>query len=92
VTMLRAHEGLALDVDAAAAAGGAAVACEVRCDRAAWRETRAIGTPFGEVQLPGVGYQRVRGSFVAAPGTSRLLSLGIEGERLVAVVLDVVAP
>jgi hypothetical protein len=87
----RALEGIALDVQASLAGGGTALSCEVRYDRSVWRGVRSFGTVHGAVELPELGLQRFRGSCVVPLGSSRILSVATDGDRVVAVVLAVAA-
>ncbi len=79
--------GASLDVQAAGAAGGAAVACEVRLDRSTWDGSRALATEHGEIEAPTLGLLRLRGGCEIPLGSTRIVGVGIEGEQATLVLL-----
>src|SRR5204862_276364 len=85
--VLQALEGTSFDLQADLCLGGAAARLEVRYDRSTWRGQRAWKTRHGDVDLPDLGIQRVRGSCVVPLGSTRLLSTAVEGDRVVLVLL-----
>lgn len=76
-----AFEGLSFDADVVPAAGGDALACEVRIDRSDWRGLREVRTRHGDVECPTLGLLRLRGSVVVPLGASRVAGLWVEDGR-----------
>ncbi len=81
------REGISLDVEAAVAAGGAGVQCQVRLDRSSLEGMREATTPHGVVECPDLALLRARGGLVVPFGATRLVGLGIEEGQATLVLL-----
>lgn len=79
--------GLSLDVSAGSAAGGAAVACEVRLDRSTWDGARTVRTTHGDVDCPTLGLLRLRAGTLVPLGETRLVGVAVDGETATLVLL-----
>jgi len=83
-------EGLSLDVLAERSLAGDAVWCEMRLQRSTARETRQVPTPYGAIECPSIGVQRVFGSFALPVGGSRIVAAHLDGGVVTLVIVSAV--
>ncbi len=70
--------GFSLDAACRPAAGGAAVACDLRLDRSTWNASRDVRTQHGDIECPTLGISRLRGSTLVPLGTLRIVGATLE--------------
>lgn len=76
--MRSALVGYSCDVGCRPAAGGAAVACDLRLDRSTWNSSRDVKTEHGDIECPTLGISRLRGSTVLPIGSLRIVGATLE--------------
>jgi hypothetical protein len=80
--------GATLDVEAGPAGGGGAVVLDVRYTRSALGPIGKAPTTVGEVDLPTLRLVKHRGALSMRSGTTRVLSVGLEGRDVVLTLLS----
>src|SRR5205814_1009453 len=74
-------EGITLDATADTTSDGAAISVDLRLDRSTWRDLRKTATRHGDLELPSIGLQRARGTYMLPLGGTRLAGFWTEGDR-----------